>query len=221
MTNYNEYKAELATNWDEYSAYNVKSTTALRSLLPDLTGKSILDIGCGNGSDLVTYRQLGASQLAGMDVSADMLACAAQREVADKLILGDMSQTVSCTETYDVIVSKWALQAVVNYEQVNENLLRFTHPGSVVVILVVHPLRQFLKKVRGKRDYFIQEIVPSSLFDEQVTVYEPTHTVTDILTTEFLRNFSLEAIEEGTEIGCSKVDGDVYPQYLLYKAVRK
>lgn len=221
MTNRNEYKNELATNWDQFAHYNAQSTRALHALLPGLNGKSVLDIGCGSGKDFEVYRMKGASKVVGIDVSEDMLMQAAKRNAADELIPADMSQLFAANQTYDVVVSKWALQAVADYHQVNENLRRLTHVGAVIIILIVHPLRQFLKKSRGQRDYFTQEVIPSQLFDGQVTVYEPTHTFADIFSPTFLQHFSLEVLQEGSEIGCSKVDGDVYPQYLLYKAVRR
>ena len=91
----------------------------------------------------------------------------------------------------------------------------------MLIVLVVHPLRQFLKKERGKRDYFKQEVVKSSLFDGQLVVNEPSHTFADLLSPTFFTHFDLVVLEEGQEIGCSKVDGDIYPQYLLVKAIRR
>ncbi len=48
------------------------------SLLPDLTRKKVLDLGCGTGEHLAHYLQLGAKKVVGLDLSELMLQKAAQ-----------------------------------------------------------------------------------------------------------------------------------------------
>ncbi len=43
------------------------------SLLPDLTGKKVLDLGCGTGVHLAHYLTLGAEKVVGLDLSELML----------------------------------------------------------------------------------------------------------------------------------------------------
>lgn len=43
------------------------------SLLPDLTGKTVLDLGCGTGVHLAHYLALGAKKVVGLDLSELML----------------------------------------------------------------------------------------------------------------------------------------------------
>ena len=47
---------------------------ALRALLPDLRGLTVLDLGCGFGWFCRWARQQGAAHVEGIDVSAKMLA---------------------------------------------------------------------------------------------------------------------------------------------------
>lgn len=42
---------------------------ALRAMLPDLTGKSVIDLGCGYGWFCRAARGLGASDVTGVDIS--------------------------------------------------------------------------------------------------------------------------------------------------------
>ncbi|MCK6929717.1 class I SAM-dependent methyltransferase [Enterobacter roggenkampii] len=51
---------------------------ALKAMLPDLTGKSVVDLGCGYGWFCRAARELGASEVTGVDISEKMLARAAE-----------------------------------------------------------------------------------------------------------------------------------------------
>ena len=42
---------------------------ALFSLLPDLKGKRILDLGCGYGENCMEFVKMGASKVVGIDIS--------------------------------------------------------------------------------------------------------------------------------------------------------
>ncbi len=51
---------------------------ALKAMLPDLTGKAVVDLGCGYGWFCRAARELGASDVTGVDISEKMLARAAE-----------------------------------------------------------------------------------------------------------------------------------------------
>src|SRR5690606_18464906 len=50
----------------------------LKSMLPDLAGKTVIDLGCGYGWFCRSARELGAAQVTGVDISEKMLARAAE-----------------------------------------------------------------------------------------------------------------------------------------------
>lgn len=47
---------------------------ALKAMLPDLTGKAVIDLGCGYGWFSRAARELGACDVTGVDISEKMLA---------------------------------------------------------------------------------------------------------------------------------------------------
>ena len=51
------------------SANNLEEKPALFSLAPDLTGKTVLDIGCGYGENCTEFLRLGAAKVVGVDIS--------------------------------------------------------------------------------------------------------------------------------------------------------
>ena len=54
-------------------------------LIGDVQGKSVLDLGCGEGFYTRRLRQLGAAKVVGTDISAEMVALAQQAEAAAPL----------------------------------------------------------------------------------------------------------------------------------------
>lgn len=51
---------------------------AFRNIMPDVTGKKILDLGCGYGENYKYYKELGAKSILGLDISTHMI------EIANK-----------------------------------------------------------------------------------------------------------------------------------------
>ena len=58
---------------------------ALCSLLPDLNGKRILDLGCGFGEHCVEYVRKGAERVVGIDISQKMLEVAVKENSDPKI----------------------------------------------------------------------------------------------------------------------------------------
>jgi ubiquinone/menaquinone biosynthesis C-methylase UbiE len=55
---------------------------SLRERLGDLSGLSVLDLACGDGMGTRLIMQWGAARVVGVDISAQMIALAQQREDA-------------------------------------------------------------------------------------------------------------------------------------------
>ena len=58
---------------NEANANNVFEIPALFSLLPNLKGKSVLDLGCGFGEHCKGFIKKGAAKVVGVDISEKML----------------------------------------------------------------------------------------------------------------------------------------------------
>ena len=107
------------------------------SLLPDLAGLTVLDIGCGSGRYLRELRDRGANPM-GLDLSAPMLAKA--RQVTSRVARANLCALPVDAMAIDVIVCGLALGDVPNLEIALVEMARVLRPGGCVVYSVVHPV---------------------------------------------------------------------------------
>ncbi|WP_323928752.1 class I SAM-dependent methyltransferase [Aeromonas caviae] len=84
---------------------------ALHAMLPELAGKRVLDLGCGYGWFCRAARDLGAADVVGIDLSAKMLARAAEltRDETIRYRQGDLDGLALSDEPFDLIYSSLAL----------------------------------------------------------------------------------------------------------------
>lgn len=110
---------------------------AVLSLLPNLTGMTVLDAGCGTGRYLRELRALGAEPI-GVDLSAAMLARA--REITPHIARANICALPIDASSVDVIVCGLALGDVPHLELALAEMARVLRPGGCVVYSVVHPV---------------------------------------------------------------------------------
>jgi SAM-dependent methyltransferase len=115
---------------------------AMRSLLPPLANKRVLDLGCGFGKMCRYAVERGAASVVGVDISTKMLA-RAREETNDARI----SYVQSALEdlnfekgTFDVVVSALALHYVESYELICANVKSWLALGGAFVFSVEHPM---------------------------------------------------------------------------------
>lgn len=107
------------------------------SLLPDLAGLTVVDIGCGSGRYLRELRERGAKPM-GLDLSAPMLARA--RLITSRVARANLSTLPIDSMSVDVIVCALVLGDVSNLEIALVEMARVLRPGGCVVYSVVHPI---------------------------------------------------------------------------------
>jgi malonyl-CoA O-methyltransferase len=107
------------------------------SLLPDLAGLTVLDIGCGSGRYLRELRDRAGNPV-GLDLSEPMLAKA--REITPRIARANLSMLPIDSMSVDVIVCALALGDVPILEIALVEMARVLRPGGCVVYSVVHPV---------------------------------------------------------------------------------
>lgn len=127
---------------NENSANNLFEKPALYSLLPELTDKSVLDLGCGYGEDCIRFVSMGAKRVVGVDISKKMLAVA-EAENAHKNIIYlnmPMEDIGEIEESFDVVVSSLAIQYIEDFQGLVADAYRLLNDGGVLVFSQEHPI---------------------------------------------------------------------------------
>lgn len=112
-------------------------------LCGDVTGKRLLDLGCGRGDTCVTFASRGA-KVVGIDQSADDLAyarrLAEEEERRVELHHGDLADLAFLPPaSVDVAFSANALSFVADTGRVFRQVHRVLKTGAPLVFSVVHP----------------------------------------------------------------------------------
>lgn len=117
-------------------------TPALFSLLPDLKGKKILDLGCGYGDHCAEFVRMGAERVVGIDISRKMLAVAEQENALPGIQYRNlpMENISELHETFDVIVSSLAVHYVEDFRQLTENVFALVNPEGLFVFSQENPI---------------------------------------------------------------------------------
>ncbi|WP_433260169.1 class I SAM-dependent methyltransferase [Actinosynnema sp. CS-041913] len=117
----------------------------LLSALPDLRGRSVLDVACGTGFHARLFRTLGAGRVVGVDSTAGMVAYA--RRVEEREPAGIEYHRHDAAElpvlgAFDIVTGVWLLgyaEDVAGLDAMVANLRANAAPGGTVVVLVPNP----------------------------------------------------------------------------------
>ncbi|MVW36185.1 class I SAM-dependent methyltransferase, partial [Escherichia coli] len=115
---------------------------ALKAMLPDLTGTSVIDLGCGYGWFCRVARELGACDVTGVDISEKMLARAA--ELTDDTQIhyqrSDLESLQLRENSLDLVYSSLALHYLPELDALFARVQRALKPGGSLVFSMEHPI---------------------------------------------------------------------------------
>ena len=115
---------------------------ALKAMLPDLTGTSVIDLGCGYGWFCRVARELGACDVTGVDISEKMLARAA--ELTDDTQIhyqrSDLESLQLREYSLDLVYSSLALHYLPELDALFARVQRALKPGGSLVFSMEHPI---------------------------------------------------------------------------------
>ncbi|GGB03696.1 class I SAM-dependent methyltransferase [Macrococcus hajekii] len=127
---------------NEVNFNDLVETPILLKMLPDLTGKSVIDIGCGMGQHAKQYAELGAKSVLGIDISYKMLSVAKEKYCLDnieykRLAMEDISEI---NDTYDIVTSSLVFDYVKDFDKLMADIYQIMHEGSEFIFSTSHPI---------------------------------------------------------------------------------
>lgn len=128
---------------------------ALKKILPDFSGKKVLDLGCGYGWHCKYAVQKGADYVLGTDISRKMLNMAKEKNTDKKIeyrciAMEDLNVP---EQTFDVVLSSLALHYVKDFDALVHNISKWLKPGGSFVFSVEHPVFT----AYGSQDWYYDE----------------------------------------------------------------
>lgn len=193
------------------SVYGLKGAgewPQLQKMLPDFTGKRVLDLGCGFGWHCMYAYDAGASSIMGVDISAKMLqkaeALKGDRSIVyQRMAIEDVEMD---KESVDIVLSSLALHYVKDYAALMRRIYDWLTPQGHLVFSIEHPIftaqgpQDWVYDEQGQIDHFpvdhyFYEGKRNAIFlGEQVIKYH--RTLTTYLQTLLSLGFVIDQVVE-------------------------
>jgi SAM-dependent methyltransferase len=122
---------------------NTLEKPIVMELIGDVSGKSILDLGCGDGAFGVELRAAGCDFYTGIEASARMIERAdAHLKDIDSTFLhhATIEEWSYPSHSFDLVVSRLALHYVSDIQRTFEQVHQSLKPGGYFVFSVEHPV---------------------------------------------------------------------------------
>lgn len=210
---------------------------ALFSLLPDLNGLKILDLGCGFGEHCKEFIRLGAQKVVGIDISEKMLAVASEENSDPKItyVKMPMEDLGKLEGEFDIVVSSLALHYIEDFKGVLNNINKHLIVNGAFVFSQEHPLNtchtgdnRWTKDENGKKihlnlaNYGIEGEKESVWFVDNVKIYHRTFStiVNDLVEAGFSIERMIEPMPDEEMLKKHPEHEDLFhkPDFLLVKA---
>ena len=117
-------------------------TPILLEMLPELTGKRILDIGCGMGQHAKQYSDMGAEYVLGIDLSEKMLEYAQTHNKAKNILYQKMAlkDIDKLNEQFDLVTSSLVFDYAENLDELIKNIYSLIKKDGCFVFSLSHPM---------------------------------------------------------------------------------
>ena len=193
--------ARLPTNTAQYGP-DIATEAELR-LCGDVSGKRVLDLGCGGAQDAVAFARQGAKVIA-VDHSAEQLAfgrrLAEGEGVKVELRQGDLADLAFVsTASIDLVFSSYAFGYVEDLGRVFRQVHRVLKPECPFVFSLPHPLSQMVDKAPNHplvvmRSYWDRGPIDVEWNDVPITEYQ--HAPSAVFTGLQRANFRVDTFLE-------------------------
>ncbi|WP_404456762.1 class I SAM-dependent methyltransferase [Virgibacillus necropolis] len=182
----------------------------LKSLMPELRNKGVLDLGCGYGWHCRFAREQHASSVVGVDISEKMLQKA--REKTDDPLISYLKMPIEdinfSDSQFDVVISSLAFHYIKSFETICKKVYANLKPGGTFVFSVEHPIftsrneQDWYFDDQGNRlhwpvdNYQSEGVRETTFLTENVVKYH--RTISTYINDLIGAGFSIRAVKEPT-----------------------
>ena len=180
----------------------------LRQMLPDFTGKRVLDLGCGFGWHCQYAVEHGAISALGIDLSEKMLTEARKRNTSPHIEYRCMAIEDFDFQpgSYDIVLSSLAFHYLESFADICAKVNRCLTSGGTFVFSVEHPVftaqgsQDWIYDEKGEPlywpvdHYFTEGIRHAHFLGEEVTKYHKT--LTTYVNGLIRHGFEITALQE-------------------------
>lgn len=117
---------------------------AMAELLPNLNGKTVLDLGCGCGENCLDFIRHGARYVTGVDISENMLAVARAQASHPSITYQKLDMCfldkLEVHSPFDLIYSSLAFHYIEDFEKLCADIYAHLAHGGTLLFSQEHPL---------------------------------------------------------------------------------
>lgn len=132
----------------------------MKDMLPDLKGKRILDLGCGNGGMSKYFIEKGAKSVLAIDLSSNMINEAKEKNNAENItyvVLG-MEDISKIEGKFDIVFSSLAFHYVKDYDKLVKDIYNLLDENGILIYSQEHPIATASKYHKEMKSYiFLDE----------------------------------------------------------------
>lgn len=130
---------------DESVYHSLYEKPAMYAELPDLTGKSVISLGCGSGEDSNYLKNKGALRSVGIDISEKLIEKAKEEHPICEFRVMDMENLDFDDAIFDFAYSSLAIHYIGDWSNVFSEVFRILKPNTYFLFSCGHPIDSALQ----------------------------------------------------------------------------
>lgn len=133
---------EMRNDDKKISANDLIEIPTIRSMLPDLMDKRVLELGCGYGDNCAYFSESGAKYVLGTDISEHMIGIANTRHANTncKFQVLAMEDISSIPDKFDLVISSLAFHYVEDFDKLIRDIYRLLKDDGLLIFSQEHPI---------------------------------------------------------------------------------
>ncbi len=226
---YDEYLDASENFWNNY----LEAPALLKLVGHDLTGKKILDLGCGSGASTARLAKLGGD-VTGIDISEELLKLAREKYPKIEFVSGDIENLQFNQNSFDIVTASLVVHYLQDLSKLFKSVRKVLRNNGSFIFSMNHPMlssheKKYIneEKVYVLKPYFNKNKFSWTMVNKEMVMECFHHTFADVTNNlidagfQIARVVETQPIPEGEKI--SKADYDrtmLYPSFIIYRCTK-